>query len=67
MSFDEALNTASRDDAFKATVYAMNTLLIAKGVYTQEEFETLFVEWVGKEQRRTRATNPTRDSMPCSA
>ncbi len=52
MSFEEALALASRDDGFKATVYAMNTLLVHKGVYTQEEFQVLFVEWVEKEQRR---------------
>jgi hypothetical protein len=52
MSFEEALAVASRDEGFKATVYAMNTLLIHKGIYTQEEFQTLFVEWVEKEQRR---------------
>ena len=52
MSFEDALNLASRDDSFKATVYAMNTLLISKGVYTREEFEALFVEWVSKEQKR---------------
>lgn len=52
MSFEEALTAASRDEGFKATVYAMNTLLIHKGVYTQEEFQKLFVEWVEKEQRR---------------
>lgn len=52
MSFEEALAVASRDEGFKATVYAMNTLLIHKGIYTQEEFQMLFVEWVQKEQRR---------------
>jgi hypothetical protein len=52
MSFEEALAWASRDDGFKATVYAMNTLLIHKGIYTQEEFQARFVEWVEKEQRR---------------
>jgi len=52
MSFEEALALASRDEGFKATVYAMNTLLIHKGIYTQEEFQKLFVEWVEKEQRR---------------
>jgi len=52
MSFEEALAAASRDEGFKATVYAMNTLLIHKGVYTQDEFQALFVEWVEKEQRR---------------
>jgi len=52
MSFEEALAAVSRDEGFKATVYAMNTLLIHKGIYTQEEFQSLFVEWVEKEQRR---------------
>ena len=52
MSFEEALAMASRDEGFKATVYAMNTLLIHKGIYTQAEFQALFVEWVEKEQRR---------------
>jgi len=52
MSFEEALAVASRDEGFKATVYAMNTLLIRKGVYTQEEFQTFFVEWVEKEVRQ---------------
>jgi hypothetical protein len=54
MSFEEALAAASRDEGFKATVYAMNTLLIRKGVYTQEEFQSIFVEWVEKELKRKR-------------
>ena len=52
MSFEEALAIASRDEGFKAAVYAMNTLLIRKGIYTQVEFQTLFVQWVEKEQKR---------------
>jgi hypothetical protein len=52
MSFEEALAAASRDEGFKATVYAINTLLIRKGVYTQEEFQSFFVEWVEKELTR---------------
>jgi predicted transporter len=67
MSFEEALSLASRDESFKATVYAMNTLLIGKGIYTQEEFEALFVEWVRKEQRRSGARERSQDSMPCPA
>jgi hypothetical protein len=59
MSFEEALAMASRDEGFKATVYAMNTLLIHKGVYTQEEFQELFVEWVQKEQK-SKAPEPRR-------
>src|SRR6266436_2276320 len=56
MSFDEAMELISRDDAFKATVYAMNTLLIHKGIYSQQEFEKLFVEWVKKEESKKRPT-----------
>ena len=50
MSFDEALKVASREERFMATVYAMNTLLIQKGIYAAEEFESFFIEWVRKEQ-----------------
>ena len=68
MSFEEALTLASRDDGFKATVYAMNTLLIAKGLYTQEEFQARFVEWVEKEQRRKSSEpRPTEASSAYSA
>lgn len=48
MSFDELLQAASRDERFMATVYAMNTLLIHKGIYTRDEFEALFAEWMRK-------------------
>lgn len=48
MSFEKALDLLSREERFKATIYAMNTLLIHKGIYTQEEFEQLFVEWASK-------------------
>lgn len=51
MSFEEAIELVCRDERFMATIYAMNTLLIHKGIYTQKEFEELFVEWVKKEQR----------------
>jgi hypothetical protein len=62
MSFEEALEIASRDERFKATVYAMNTLLIQKGVYTREEFQQLFVEWVAKEAKR-KSQSPTTSSV----
>jgi len=52
MSYEEAVERVSRDEAFKATVYAMNTLLIHKGIYTAEEYRERFVEWVEKEDRR---------------
>jgi hypothetical protein len=57
MSFEEALDLLTRDERFHATVHAMNSLLISKGIYTREEFETLVKEWALKENRRkSRAT-----------
>jgi hypothetical protein len=55
MSFDQIVEAASRDERFMATVYAMNTLLIHKGIYTQKEFEVLFLEWMRKENRKKGA------------
>ena len=45
-TFDEVIDLVSRDDRFRATVYAMNTLLIQKGVYSTAEFEAYFCQWV---------------------
>jgi hypothetical protein len=56
MSYEEALRIASRDERFKATVYAMNSLLICKGVYTHQEFQQVFTEWVEKEQKKNAGT-----------
>jgi len=64
MSFDEALKIANRDERFMATVYAMNTLLIHKGIYTTEEFESIFIEWVNKEQRKkVRSVNASSEVL----
>lgn len=60
MSFEEAIERASRDEAFRATLYAINSLLIHKGIYTQQEFSQLFTEWVEKEERKKkRNSNPS--------
>ena len=73
MSFDEAMAQLSRDERFKATIYAMNTLLIQKGVYTPEEFQQLFIEhamnhgndFKGKTARASsRAVPPPARSTP---
>jgi hypothetical protein len=60
MSFDEAIEAASRDERFMATVYAMNTLLVHKDIYTQKEFEVLFLEWMRKENRSGKQQNVER-------
>ena len=39
MTFEESYKLMGRDESFRATVYAMNTLLIKKGFYTSKEFE----------------------------
>jgi hypothetical protein len=52
MTFREAVDRLNRDDRFKATVSAMNTLLVEKGVYTQQEFEDYFCQWTEAENKR---------------
>jgi len=58
MTYEEAMKVSSRDETFKATVYAMNTLLIHRGIYTQEEFQGTFVEWVKKEELKKDISRP---------
>ena len=67
MSFDEALKVASGDERFTATIYAMNALLIHKGIYTTEEFESIFIEWVNKEQRKKVGSINTSSQVLCEA
>ncbi len=67
MSFDEAIELASRDERFMATVYAMNSLLIHKGIYTQQEFEGLFVEWLQKEQAKNSGKSAGRNRLVTSS
>ncbi|HKS65633.1 MAG TPA: hypothetical protein VJR26_00220 [Candidatus Acidoferrales bacterium] len=67
MSFDEAIEMASRDERFMATVYTMNTLLVQKGIYTQKEFEQLFVEWIGKENQKKRRPGAETTARAASA
>jgi hypothetical protein len=51
-----SLGIAFQGRRFKATAYAMNTLLIQKGVYTPQEFERLFAEWAKKQCEGTEAS-----------
>lgn len=52
IGFDEAMHQLSREDRFRATVYAMNTLLVQKGVYSPEEFEFQFRQFAQKNLKR---------------
>jgi hypothetical protein len=48
IGFEEAMERLSREDRFRATVYAMNTLLVQKGIYSPEEFEFQFRQFAQK-------------------
>ena len=48
ISFEEAMNRLSREERFRATVYAMNTLLVQKGIYSAKEFELKFRQFAQK-------------------
>jgi hypothetical protein len=51
ITFTEAMERLSRDDRFRATVFAMNTLLVQKGIYSPEEFEFQFCQFAQKNLR----------------
>jgi hypothetical protein len=61
MTFDESFNLMGREESFRATAYAMNTLLIKKGVYTSREFEQLFCEYAVNFQRSFSASTAEAD------
>ena len=48
IGFEKAMNRLSRDERFRAAVYAMNTLLVQKGIYSPEEFEFQFRQFAQK-------------------
>jgi hypothetical protein len=54
IGFEEAMERLSREERFRATVYAMNTLLVQKGVYSPEEFEFQFRQFARKNLRLSR-------------
>lgn len=58
LTMPQAAELLSTEEQFMAVVQAMNTLLIAKGVYAQEEFNTLYVMWARNQQRRPKKQRP---------
>jgi hypothetical protein len=65
-SYERPMRLASRGRIFKATVYAMYTGLVPKGIYKQGEFQKFFVEWTRKrtieEGPRAALAAPGRNS-----
>ena len=55
IDYEEAMEKLSQDEAFRATVYAMNTLLIQKGFYTAEEFRFQFRQSAQKQLRKKKS------------
>jgi hypothetical protein len=52
IGYEEALECLSSDESFKSTIYAMNSLLIDKGIYTAEEFRFQFRQAAQKHVRK---------------
>ncbi|HYM77668.1 MAG TPA: hypothetical protein VE377_16970 [Candidatus Dormibacteraeota bacterium] len=64
IAYDEAIEKLSREERFRATVYAMNTLLVQKGIFSPDEFEFQFRQFAQKSlPRRGRST--TEPSAKC--
>ena len=51
ISFEEAMEKLAREDRFHATVYAMNTIMVQKGIYSPEEFQFHFRQWAQKQKK----------------
>lgn len=56
LTIQEAVELLSREERFMATVAAMNTLLISKGVYTQREFDQIFCKWAEAQQSKPKSS-----------
>jgi hypothetical protein len=54
IDYDEALAQLTEEQRLRATLYAMNTLLIAKGVYSAEEFRFQFRQSAQKQLRKKK-------------
>jgi len=51
MSLEEAMQVLSRNERFMATVYALRTLLVEKGILAPEELDYHFRQWAQKHKR----------------
>ena len=58
LTMPEAAKLLSREERFMGTVHAMNTLLVHKGIYTQQEFDSLFCRWAKTQLGRNRSERP---------
>ena len=54
ITFLQAMQMLSREERFMATVSAMNTLMIEKGIYTTQEIERYYCQWAVAQQRKPK-------------
>ena len=52
MSMEEAMHVLSRDERFMATVYALRTVLVEKGIVSPEELDYHFRQWAQKHSKQ---------------
>lgn len=55
LTMHQAVEILSREERFMATVAAVNTLLISKGIYTQAEFDEIFCRWAKAQLLRPKS------------
>ena len=67
ITFQEAVDILSREERFMATVAAMNSLLIQKGVYTSEEFDSLFCGWALAQTEKPKDQRPGWNISPAAS
>lgn len=58
LTMPEAAKLLSREERFMATVAAMNTLLIEKQIYTQQEFDEIFCNWAQAQLSKPKQQRP---------
>ena len=55
IDYEDALAQLTEEDRLRAIVYAMNTLLIAKGIYTEQEFRFQFRQSAQRQLRQKQS------------
>jgi hypothetical protein len=54
INYEDALAQLTEEQRFHATLYAMNTLLLAKGIYTSQEFRFQFRQSAQRQLRKKK-------------
>lgn len=61
MSLEDKIQSIPEDERLAAAVYALNTLLLSRGIITREDLDEAFDSWLHrKELLREKATAPSQ-------